>query len=98
MIDPKKPILILELPLYFKTFYLFMQLCDLLQWYWVRLREFVFLNSAESKLTRHKKYTTKQKIVIKAEIQKCYRNRQTPQALQFLIQIIQFLVSLIQIM
>ena len=54
MIDPKKTILILELPLYFKTFYLFMQLCDLLQWYWVRLREFVFLNSAKSKLTRHK--------------------------------------------
>ena len=85
MIDPKKTILILELPLYFKTFYLFMQLCDLLQWYWVRLREFVFLNSAESKLTRHKKYTTKQKNVIKAEIQKCYRNRLSIEAPQFFL-------------
>ena len=85
MIDPKKTILILELPLYFKTFYLFMQLCDLLQWYWVRLREFVFLNSAESKLTRHKKYTTKQKIVIKAEIQKSYRIRLSTEAPQFFL-------------
>ena len=85
MIDPKKPISILELPLYFKTFYLFMQLCDLLQWYWVQLREFVFLNSAESKLTRHKKYTTKQKIVIKAKIQKSYRNRLSTEAPQFFL-------------